>query len=122
MTRRVCLDARQVGPRRRSERQDAPGFGRELAPPRERTTIDAFTGSMEAMEVDQEMIDLRAEVDRLRAAAEAYEAGEMTNTSTKARDAEEGKGSVGRRWGVVIRVVVNRAERARSASALVRME
>ena len=31
---------------------------------------------MEAMEVDQEMIDLRAEVDRLRAAAEAYEAGE----------------------------------------------
>ena len=55
---------------------DAPGFGRELAPPRERTTIDAFTGSMEAMEVDQEMIDLRAEVDRLRAAAEAYEAGE----------------------------------------------
>ena len=55
---------------------DANGFGRELAPPRERTTIDAFTGSMEAMEVDQEMIDLRAEVDRLRAAAEAYEAGE----------------------------------------------
>ena len=55
---------------------DAPAFGRELAPPRERTTIDAFTGSMEAMEVDQEMIDLRAEVERLRAAAEAYEAGE----------------------------------------------
>jgi len=55
---------------------DAQGFGRELAPPRERTTIDAFTGSMEAMEVDQEMIDLRAEVERLRAAAEAYEAGE----------------------------------------------
>ena len=46
----------------------------------------------------------------------------MTNTSTKARDAEGGKGSVGRRWGVVIRVVVKRAERARSASARVRME
>ena len=45
---------------------DAPAFGRELAPPRERTTIDAFTGSMEAMEVDQEMIDLRAEVERPR--------------------------------------------------------
>ena len=55
---------------------DASAFGRELAPPRERTTMDAFTGSMEAMEVDQEMIDLRAEVERLRAAAEAYEAGE----------------------------------------------
>ena len=73
----VSLDTRRVRtPPPFGAGTDAQGFGRELAPPRERTTIDAFTGSMEAMEVDQEMIDLRAEVERLRAAAEAYEAGE----------------------------------------------
>ena len=59
---------------------DAPGFGREPALPRERTTIDAFTGSMEAMEVDQEMIDLRAEVDRLRGRRRRTRRARMTNT------------------------------------------